>query len=88
MAQITVDKRDLVSRAKALDADAVWFTENIEELRKKYAERYVAVHNETVIDAHRDLRKLLSRLKQAYPAHEVGNIFIQYVTKSKIDLII
>ena len=88
MAVVTVAKEQLVSRAKIYNDDALWFSENIDSLRERYAERYVAVHKKELVDSDRGLRKLLSRLKEKYPSEEVGHIFIQYVTKTKIDLII
>jgi len=88
MAVIEVPREELISRAKTYNADALWFSENVDELRSVYSDRYVAIHNRTVVDSDKDLRKLLSRLKQKHSTEEVGSFHIQYVTKTKIDLII
>jgi hypothetical protein len=91
MTAVQVPKEQLISRAKAFNADALWFEENLDagqNVRVKYAERFVAVYNGQVIDSDRDLRRLLSRLSRKYSADEVGSFFIEYVTRSKTDLII
>jgi len=91
MATVQVPKEELMDRARAFNADAHWFAENLdkgENLRSTYAERYVAVHNERAVDSDKDLRKLLLRLKDCYSANEIGSFFVEYVTRTKINLII
>ena len=91
MATVQVPKEELMGRAKTLNADAVWLAENIDyglNLRKTYSDQYVAVDDKRVIDADKDLRRLVSRLKQKHPLERVGSFYITYITKTKIDLII
>ena len=91
MTSLQVPKDQLIGRAKTFSADALWFEKNLDtgqNVRVKYAERFVAVYNGRVIDSDKDLRKLLSRLSRKYPADEVGSFFIEYVTRTKTDLII
>jgi hypothetical protein len=91
MSTVQVPKEELVSRAKVFNADAIWLAENLDEgrkLRRDYEDQYVAVHNEKVLDSDKDLRKLVSRLKRNYSSDDIGHFCIQYVPKTKIDLII
>lgn len=91
MSTVQVPKEELVNRARSFNEDAVWFEENLdagENLRRKYPESYIAIREKRVVDSDKDIRKLLTRLSRKYGSNEIGAIFIEYVTKTKIALII
>lgn len=43
--------------------DTVWFYDNLDALRKKHLNRYVAVRGKKVIDSDKDCRTLFKRMK-------------------------
>jgi hypothetical protein len=91
MATVQVPKEELVRRTRGFMSDAAWFENNLDSgknLRDKYSEHYVAVRNNEVVDSDKSLRRLLNRLESKYSSDEIGATFIEYLTRTKIDLII
>jgi hypothetical protein len=62
-----------------------WFEENREALAEKYDGKFIAVYERAVVDSDEDLERLMERVKEKYP---VDRIFVEYVSKEKIQLIL
>ena len=62
-----------------------WFDENYSMLVESYNNEHVAIYEQKVVDHDADLDALIARIKKSYPIEQV---FIQYVTKEKITLIL
>jgi len=57
--------------------DKLWLEKNIDELRKTYLDKFVAVKNKNIIGSSADMRKLVESLReQNIPAN---NIVIEYI---------
>ena len=87
-----IPKDMLVSRARTFGEDAVWLTQNLDEglrLRKTYAGKYIAVSNKNVVAGETNVRRLLLELKKKkYQPDEIGSMVIEYVSRTKTNLII
>jgi len=62
-----------------------WFEENYGTLAEKFDKRFVAIHNQVVVDSDSDLDRLIARVEVKFPLEKVS---IEYVTKEKIQLIL
>ena len=61
--------------------DVTWFNTNKAQLLKKYEDCFIAFHNKKIIDADKDLDKLLKKLsKRGINTH---NTFIEFLSKVK-----
>lgn len=45
--------------------DTLWFYDNLDSLREKYLNKFVAVRGKSVIDSHRDHRILMRKMKSS-----------------------
>lgn len=62
-----------------------WLEENYGTLAERFDKRFVAIHNQMVVDSDFDLDKLIARVEARFPLEKVS---IEYVTKEKIQLIL
>jgi len=61
-----------------VDADLVWFKDNMDSLKVSYDGMFVAISDRKVVDANRDVEKLLKALKSRNL--NPGNMLIQFVS--------
>ena len=61
--------------------DLAWFESNLDSLRSKYNNEFIAFHNKEVIDADANLDSLMDRLKEKDV--DTSNIFVKFVSKIK-----
>lgn len=59
-----IDVDCLLESMEAARQDRLWFYQNIKELRREHAGKWVAVKGKAVIDSDRDHDKLMERLLQ------------------------
>lgn len=67
--------------------NAKWIVANYEELKTKYNEQWVAVHEGQVLDSASRRMKLWNRLKKAYKP-QLDEIAIEYVTDKPMEMIL
>jgi len=67
--------------------NATWIVANYEQLKTKYNDRWVAVHEGKVLDSASRRMKLWNRLKKAYES-QLGEIAIEYVTDKPMEMIL
>ena len=61
--------------------DLTWFEANINTLRNKFNNKFIAFHDEDVIDADSNLDNLIEKLKNKNI--DMSNVFIKFVSKVK-----
>lgn len=66
--------------------DSDWISDNLDELRKEYADQYIAVRDSKVIDHDAELHKLLQRLREKNI--DPGEIPVDFISKEPKRLII
>jgi len=64
--------------------DLNWFEGNLDSLKNKYDNKFIAFHDEKVIDSDSDLDTLMAKLK--HKCIDTSNLFIRFVSKVKIIL--
>ncbi len=62
-----------------------WISENIDNLKTKYNNQWIAVLNNAVVDHDPDLKKLVKRLKVAH-LKVYSQIAVEHVTSEEPDL--
>ena len=60
------EDQHLLAELTAGTKDVEWFSKNYPTLRKKYPKQFIAVKNQQVIIAHKDLLTLINTLKRKY----------------------
>jgi len=69
-----------------LAENTVWLVTRYDELRAKYPNEYVAVHNKRVLDHDVDMFSLLERLKSKHK--KTSYIAIEFVSEEDFELIL
>lgn len=62
--------------------DHLWTQAHRRELLAVYKYKWVAIHNQMVIDSDKDIKMLCSRLK------DPGNTYLEYVTDEPLEMIL
>ena len=73
-------------RFKAFHQNMEWFRDHYPELKKKYADEFVAVNNQRVVDSDADSYKLIHRLRKQYG--DLRSCAIEHVDDGKVELIL
>lgn len=60
------EDQHLLAELTAGTKDVAWLSKNYPALRKKYPKQFIAVKNQQVIIAHKDLLTLINTLKRKY----------------------
>ena len=76
-----------VAVLSSYEENAKWLTQNLEKLKKRFNNQWVAVLNKTVIDHDSDLSELVKRLRQKHP-QVYSEIAVEYITTKELDLIL
>ena len=61
--------------------DILWYEAHLNELRTQYDRKFVAFHNNVVLDADPVLEKLLAKLEKK--KIDVSTVFIKFVSRVK-----
>ena len=61
--------------------DLAWFESNINSLKSKYNNKFIAFHNKEVIEANANLDNLMDNLEKK--GIDTSNLFIKFVSKVK-----
>lgn len=61
--------------------DLMWFESNLDRLKAKYNNRFIAFHDREVIDSDTNVDNLIKRLKEN--GIDTSNVFIKFVSKIK-----
>lgn len=77
----------VVQQLGAFEQDMRWIDRHYDELKRRYSERFVAVHQQGVVDSDPELERLMNRLEKRY-GEKAGRIAVKYITKKKVELIL
>ncbi len=61
--------------------DLEWFESNLNGLKSKFNNKFVAFHNAKVIDSDSDLDSLMEKLKNRNI--DLSNVFVKFISKVK-----
>lgn len=61
--------------------DLSWFETNLTKFISKYNNKFIAFHNETIIDSDPNLDNLIKKLNKK--SVDTSNIFIKFISKIK-----
>lgn len=67
--------------------DSRWLEQHYDELAQQYANQYVAVYQQRVIDHDPNVKALKQRLAQRYP-DAADHIVIEYLTPQQFDMVL
>lgn len=70
---------------KLLREDYLWIRKNYDKLRKKYSCKYIAVRRGKVVNADKNLSRLISNLKKEFG--DINDITIEYLGKKPLKLL-
>ena len=66
--------------------DYLWFSQNIDELRKEHENEYVLIKNKQIISSNPDYKVMLEEAKNK--GITLGNCLIEYVAATTLNLIL
>lgn len=69
------------------EENAKWISKHYDVLKKRFRDEWIAVLNGVVVDHHRELSKLVVRLRKKFP-ESYSEIAVEYVTAKEIELIL
>lgn len=61
--------------------DLDWFNSNLPRLLKRYNNRFIAFHNQQILESDPNLDRLMTKLKQK--EIDTSNVFIKFVSRIK-----
>lgn len=76
----------LINLSKEHEYNSEWIARNLEDLKKKFSNKYIAVRKRSVIDNNEKLIKLITTLKEKYV--EIDDVTIEYVTEKPIKFLL
>lgn len=81
-----ISREQLHEEMRLFGENTEWFFRNLEKLRKRYPDQWVAVENGRVIASNADHLVVLKKLR-ARP-EGMGSAFVQFVSRVKYELIL
>ncbi|MFX1259533.1 MAG: hypothetical protein ACFFAN_16890 [Promethearchaeota archaeon] len=86
--ELGVDENRLNEIVKKHDESIKWMYENMENIQKSYASKFIAIYNNEIIDSDTNRVGLFNTLKQKYSEVELEEIFIDFVNPKGYILIL
>ena len=83
---IKKDKRQILKELRVFSEDTDWISEKQTMLRKKFADKYIAVVGRQVIDSDSELETLLRKLQKE--GRNPSEIPIEFISKEPLRLIL
>jgi len=80
-------KQDPVKELETFEGNLKWIDKHYEVLRNKYPDQWVAVLNKRVVGNHKDIKKIIRKLKESFPQN-YDHIAVEYISTKKIELIL
>ncbi|MEA2055053.1 MAG: DUF5678 domain-containing protein [Candidatus Thermoplasmatota archaeon] len=68
------------------EKDNRWISENYEQIKKEYTEKYIAVKDKNIIDANKNSDKLIKRLRERN--EELERIVIEFIPSEDFILVL
>jgi len=83
---IKKDKRQILKEIRGFSEDTDWISEKQTMLRKKFADKYIAVVGRQVIDSDSELETLLRKLQKE--GRNPSEIPIEFISKEPLRLVL
>ncbi len=61
--------------------DLAWFESNLDSLKSKYDNKFIAFHNKEVIGVDTNVDNLMKKLKEK--SIDTSNVFVKFISKIK-----
>ncbi len=84
--ELGLNEKQITDDAKNLIINKKWLYENYEELRKQYANYYVAINKKQVVGKNKDLNALVKELKDKFKI--IDQIVIEYISSKKFQFLL
>lgn len=81
-----LDENEITAITKKLIVSKKWLYENYEKLRETYANKYVAVDDQCILDSDKDMKLLIKRLKKN--SKNINEIMIELINSKNIKLLL
>jgi 5-methylthioribose kinase len=83
-----VDENRLTGIVKKHDESMKWMYENMEDLQKSYASKFIAIYNKKIVGSDPKKTELFNTLKQKYTDDEFEEIYIDFINPKGYILIL
>lgn len=77
----------LVERMKEFEANTRWIGDHYEELRQKYTDQWVAVHEGSVVAYGSELSSVIDILKNGFPEGHT-HVAVEFISMKDVHLIL
>lgn len=79
-----VASTELLEEMRLKQANQKWLDDHRDELRKKYADHYVAVLDGGVVGESEDFRKLVSKLRKELQERPLSVAVIEFISQDEL----
>lgn len=84
--ELGIDEAELTRLTMKLMKNKEWLCDNYEDIREKYAHKYIAIFDENVLEADNDLKRLKEKLKEKLK--DPDTVLIELINPKEIILIL
>lgn len=78
-----IDPSQILADLRVKAANQEWLDKHRDELRARFADKYVAVHQGAVVAAHEEFPRLLSRLKKKLAGTDPSLAAVEFLSKEE-----
>ncbi|MEE9115279.1 MAG: DUF5678 domain-containing protein [Thermoplasmata archaeon] len=85
MADVEFDEKTILKHLRTFRKSTSWITKNVQKLRSKYPDQYVAVYDRKVIGTDLDFDLLFKRLEGKY---NMSHVVIEFIPSEELILVL
>ncbi len=85
MADVEFDEKTILKQLRSFRESTSWITKNVQRLRSKYPDQYVAVYDRKVIGTDVDFDLLFKRLEGKY---NMSQVTIEFIPSEELILVL
>ena len=82
--QRPVASTEMLEEMRLKQANQKWLDDHRDELRKRYADQYVAVLDGAVVGGSEDFRKLVAKLRKELPERPLSVAAIEFISQDEL----
>lgn len=86
MIELGIDEEELTRLTIKLMKNKEWLYNNYDDIREKYAHKYVAIFDEKVLESDNDLKRLKEKLRKKLK--DPDTVLIELINPKEITLIL
>ena len=80
------NSKDVLAKIEEMQSNKVWMEKNIHALKKKYADKFIAIYKKKIVGNDSDFKVLIQALKNKYD--DIDLIAIEFVAGEDYYLIL